>query len=88
MDTENFIRLRDHRTEFDVGELVVGLRPLGCLPQRLDAACSERCGEVGLPDFIIQRDHAVAAHRAEQVSAAGGKTQKLHGSTPYLTGHS
>ena len=75
---EDLVRLGNNRQEFDVAELVIGLGVLRRLAHRLHRAGRERGAQIGLADFVVERDDAVAAHRAETVLAAGGKTQKLH----------
>ena len=79
---EDFFRLRDHRQEFYVGELTVGLGVLRCLAHGVHGAAGERGAQARLPDAVVQRDDAVAAHRAEQFLAVGDETQKLHVVTP------
>ena len=75
---ENLVRVGNERQEFDVAELVVGLGVLRRLAHRLHRAGRERRAQIGLADFIVQRNDAVAAHRAEALLAAGDKTQKPH----------
>ena len=48
------------------------------LAHRLHRAGRERGAQIGLADLIVERDDAVAAHRAEAFLAAGDKTQKPH----------
>ena len=75
---ENLVRGRNQRQEFDVAELVVGLGGLRRLPHRRHRAGRERRAQIGLADFIVQHDDAVAAHRAEALFAIGDKAQKPH----------
>ena len=75
---ENLVRLGNERQEFYVAELMIGLGGLCRLAHRLHRAGRERCAQIGLADFVVQRNDAVAAHRAEALLAAGDKTQKPH----------
>ncbi len=75
---EDFVRTWNERQKYDVAELVVGLGVLSRLAHRLHRAGRQRGAQIGLADLVVERDDAIAAHRAETFLAAGDKTQKLH----------
>ena len=79
---EDFFRARDHRSEFHVGELAVGLGVFRSLAHGVHRAGGERGAQICVPDAVIQGDDTVAADRAEPFLPVGGKTQQLHGVTP------
>src|SRR5262249_16423618 len=66
---ENLPRLRDYRQKFYVVELAIRRGALRDAAHLFHRAGSERRAETGLPDFIVERDDAVIAQRAEPVLA-------------------
>ncbi len=55
-----------------------GLAVCAAFAHRRHRAGRERRAQIGLADFIVQHDDAVAAHRAEALFAIGDKAQKPH----------
>ena len=79
---EDLFGTRNHRQEFYVGELAVGLGVLRSLAHGVHGAGGERGAQTRLPDAVVQGDDTVAADRAEPFLAVGNETQQLHVVTP------
>ena len=74
--------MRNHRQEFYVGELAVGLRFFRSLAHGVHGAGGERVAQICVPNAVIQGDDTVAADRAEPFLAVGDETQQPHIVTP------
>src|SRR6266702_5866976 len=81
MPAQRIFSVLDHRKKSYLAELAIGRAGVLRDPAHgFDSAGAggERGAQVWLSDFVVERNHAVIARRAEPFLAIGGETQKLH----------
>jgi hypothetical protein len=76
---KNLLRARNDRQESYFAKLAIRRsRVAHDAAHRFHRAGGERCAQVRLSDFVVERNHAVIVRRSKPFLAVGRETQKLH----------